>query len=111
MNDNVRQMMGARIQAVQLAIEHVGPPSDGMPVAGVTGLKTPNQTRNAPARVNAIVFGYVIQVVVIEEVKTGRRRIEGYSAQAQGKANESEFRIGIDISHLIVCPQPAWAFL
>ncbi len=66
--EEIGEVMAGGTESVALAVEHVGEPGEGMIVAGVTSLKSPDDGRPGKAGLDVGIFGDVKLVVVGNEV-------------------------------------------
>jgi hypothetical protein len=85
-------MNPAGIGAEQLTIEHKRKPYNRVPVSGVAGSKSPDDTINVKAARNVLIFIYVRIIIKINKVEIADLPIDGDSAQCKGKINENDKR-------------------
>ncbi len=69
------QVVAARPQPEQLHVQHVGPPGEGVPVAGMAGGERPAHRLRRQPLLDVRVFGDVQVVVVVDELVAGDRRV------------------------------------
>jgi hypothetical protein len=67
---DIGEVMAAALKAVELDVEHVGQPGERQPVAVFGGLERPIDTRCGQAGADVEVLGYVIRIVVIDELES-----------------------------------------
>jgi hypothetical protein len=79
-------MMQGGFLAEELAIERVREPSDGMPVAGVTGCEGPANILPIEAGLDVWVGRDVIRIVVVDEIVVERGQVNGESQDGKEKA-------------------------
>ena len=82
-------LMGARVvEAVELDIEHVGHPGEGMPVAAVTGGQGPDDAGGGEAAEDVGIAGDVGGVVKVDEVVAGEGKVEREGDEGKDEGDE-----------------------
>ena len=72
------------IQSVELAIQHVGEPSQRVPVAGMEVRKGPDDSRGGEAAGNLRIIADILVVVVVDELVPNRlAEDQGHGQQQQ----------------------------
>ena len=84
----VRQVMAGGLEAVKLAIQHVGNPSERMPVAGVAAGERPVERVRRDASLHGRILHDVLQVVVVNKIVADHRAEHDQRPQRQGQADE-----------------------
>ncbi len=68
MENQARQMIAARFQAVQIAVEHVGKPGQGVPEARMRRGEGPADTLRREAALNVAVVGHIDRVIEVDKI-------------------------------------------
>jgi hypothetical protein len=68
MKEKAYQMMPPRLQSEQLAVQHVGYPGQGMPVACMEGCQSPGNVSRRQTRLYVTVFRYVLVVIKPDKI-------------------------------------------
>ena len=83
MQQNADKMMARGIQAEQLAIEHVGDPSERVPVGNIESSERPTNVLKREAGLNVRIKSDVRIVIVVNESIAGGGIVEGQGAGDQ----------------------------
>ena len=76
-DDDVGPVVTGRVEAEQLAVQHVRDPRERMPVGGVAGRHRPADVLEADAAPHVAVLAHVVGVVVVHELVEPRRGVDG----------------------------------
>ena len=87
---DIFEVRSARVEAEDLAVEHVGHPSKGMPIARKSFGESPTDTVSGEAGFDLRVFGDVVGVVKADECVISDWQIRGKSDGGEGKGDEKE---------------------
>ncbi len=75
MEDQIREVMHARIQSEQLNIQHVRYPSEGMPVGGMNRSQGPHNILKAQAALDMGILSHIFLIIVIQKGMGGDRPV------------------------------------
>jgi hypothetical protein len=93
LEEQAGQVMARRIQPEQLNIEHVRKPGERVPVGGMPGLKRPGQPFPAQTALHLRIGGYVILIVVMEEVVQANRPEGGQRYRGKQQTYENSLPV------------------
>jgi hypothetical protein len=81
-------MNGPRSEAKQLAVHHVGHPSQRLPVTRVADLKTPREGAPGESAVDKGIAVNVNVIIEIDEVESRDRPVDNHCPQGEERDNQ-----------------------
>src|ERR1700722_4632220 len=66
---DARQVMASALKSVEFHVQHVGEPGQGQPVRIFGGLEGPVDPGSGQAATDVEIFGYIVRIVVIDELE------------------------------------------
>jgi hypothetical protein len=81
-------MVSGGVEAVELAIEHVGEPGQRMPVAGVAGGKSPTPALQAETALDHEVLSHIVRVVEVKELAVADLPVGAYGGDREQNAED-----------------------
>ena len=86
--EEIGQVMPARVEAIQRVIHRMRDPGQRMPIARVTGFEGPGQCGAGEAVLDGGIVNDVIRVIVVGEIEMGRRPIQRQSDHGKQQADQ-----------------------
>src|SRR3954464_9676957 len=88
MEEQIRQVMQARVISEHLAVQHMREPCQGMPVRRVKCTKRPALVRRRKSAENMRIGGDVNRIIEIQELESTHRPIETCGSQCQQRIDK-----------------------
>ncbi len=81
------EMVPTGVHAEELHVQHMREARQGKPIGGFGGSESPEGAIRSDALPHVRIIGYVIRVVVIQERKLARLRVDGEGGRQQEEAD------------------------
>lgn len=92
MQQQVGEVMSTGVHAVKLNVQHVSEPRQWKPVGVGSGLECPDQSAPAESGGDNRVLSDVFGVVIVDEIVTQHRGIDGYAYRDQRECDPESSR-------------------
>src|SRR6266513_5698189 len=102
MEQETGKMVPGGVQAVELDIQHMRQPRQGMPIVGMKGGKSPDKAAVRDAGFDIFVFGYIRRVVIIDEVVEKKLGIDAYNEEGKDSSQQKNIPVFSGFIHTCV---------
>src|SRR5208282_1667437 len=101
MKQNAGEVMAGRIQSVELTIQGVGKPGEGVPILGVAGVEGPDKSLPGQACLNGTIVGNVVLIVEIDKRMAYDGAVNGRGPEGQKQARENDEMLAFSIHGMV----------